>query len=74
MQYKEAIQKFNNNLKYNDKTKYIADYYSLTVDKVIIALQKYIRVKRNRQGNITKVWIDFTDTNSNINIKYHQTI
>lgn len=64
MNYKLAIEKFNMSLESDAMVDAIAKHYGVSIQKVINELQCRIYTASNKSGEVTKVWLDFVDTNT----------
>lgn len=62
--------KFFDNLKKNKSVLDLSKHYNVDIEKIIKELRIRTHVNRDMKKNVKKVWIDFTDTNSGINVKY----
>ena len=72
MNYKSAIEKFNMSLESDAMVGAIAKHYDVSIQNVINELQCRIHTKSNKSGEVTKVWLDFVDTNTMT--KFNQSI
>jgi len=70
IQYKDAIQKFNDELIKHPMVKKVAQHYKKTPAEIVKVLQQRLSTKGNRGGDTKEVSIDFKDTDSGITIKH----
>jgi hypothetical protein len=61
---------FNSKLIELPELKQISDFHNKTIQEVLVKLQPYISVKRNRDKQVKKVWVDFTERYSNVQLKF----
>jgi hypothetical protein len=66
--YKEAIAMFNEQLSRNKAVKKLSDHYERSVEDVVKHLQTRISVYRKADKSIKEVRIDYTDSNTGINV------
>jgi hypothetical protein len=70
IQYKDAIQKFNDELIKHPMVKKVAQHYKKTPAEIVKVLQQRLSTKGNRGGDTKEVSVDFKDTDSGITIKH----
>jgi hypothetical protein len=68
--YIRSINLFNIDLSETESFNKLCNYYNKDKFKVINALQCRLNTSFSKKNNFYKVWINFTDTKSNINIKH----
>jgi len=70
IQYKDAVEKFNDELIKHPMVKKAAQHYKKTPAEIVKVLQQRLSTKGNRGGDTKEVSIDFKDTDSGINVKH----
>jgi len=70
IQYKDAVEKFNDELIKHPMVKKAAQHYKKTPAEIVKVLQQRLSTKGNRGGDTKEVSIDFKDTTSGITIKH----
>jgi len=70
IQYKDAIQKFNDELIKHPMIKKAAQHYKKTPADIVKVLQQRISTKGDRNGETKEISIDFKDTDSGIVVKH----
>ena len=70
--YNDAIFEFNNELREQPFVLELAKNYNKTPIEIVKHLQPRISTKGNKSGKTTEVSIDFTDTNTNIQVKHRK--
>jgi hypothetical protein len=68
--YKEAVSEFNKELLTHPMVEKMAKHYGKTPEEVVKALQVRLSTKANKEGKTTRVYMDFTDTDSGIAVKH----
>ena len=68
--YAIRMQDFCKSLESNEGIVIASEVYNRPISDLIKAIQCRIYTKGDRQGNVRKIWIDFTDTNTGIQIKH----
>lgn len=72
--YKTAINIFNAELLENEAIKEASIFYNKSIFEIVSQLQCRLYTSFSKAKNTFKVWLNFTDINSGINIKHEMQI
>ena len=70
--YFTRMQDFCKSLESNEGISIASEVYNRPISDIIKAVQCRISTKGDKFGNPIKIWIDFTDTNTDIKIHHIQ--